>query len=251
MTDDPATGQQRRVDLRDGTHVLVRPIVPDDRALLVEGFERLSRRSRYLRFLHDVDALSEAQLKYFTEIDYDNHMAWIALDEDDPERPGIGVARYIRLAGEPDVAEAAVTVIDDYQGRGLGTLLLGILADSAVEAGIRVFRNYVLAENTGMLEIFADLGATERHVGHGVVEVDVPLPRDPQDLPDTPTGRVFKAVATRRVPALPFRFVPLFLRRQKEDEPDDVGDVTRGTSWEERPLLRDWLDAVLEPREPD
>src|SRR5947207_5929492 len=110
-----------RFTLRDGSPVVVRPILPEDRDRLVEGFARLSDESRYRRFGTPVRRLTDEQLRYLTEIDYETHMAWIALDPATPGEPGLGVARYVRLPGEPEVAEAAVTVVDSHQGLGLGT----------------------------------------------------------------------------------------------------------------------------------
>lgn len=99
------------------------------------------------------------------------------------------------MPDQPDVAEVAVTVLDAYQGRGLGTLLLGLLSRDAATHGIRTFRAYVLEHNAAMLRIFRDLGATvARHEG-SVLQVDVPVPEDAAMLPDTPTGRVFRTVA--------------------------------------------------------
>jgi hypothetical protein len=90
----------REIALRDGTPILVRPIVPKDR--LRAGFARLSQESRYRRFMTPLDSLSDQQLRYLTEIDYANHMAWGALDPTQPDQPGVGVARYIRLPRRPD-----------------------------------------------------------------------------------------------------------------------------------------------------
>ncbi len=126
-------------------------------------------------------------------------MAWVALDPSRPGHPGVGVARYIRLPGDPAVAEAAVTVVDDFQGRGVGTILLRLLAESALEQGIRSFRGYVLAANDPMVEILRDLGATVAREG-SLLRVDVPIPASPDELPDTPTGRVLKSVAKRQLP---------------------------------------------------
>lgn len=184
----------RKVTLRDGTSILLRPVLPEDRDRLRAGFARLSRLSRYQRFLTSQDTLSDEQLGYFTELDYVNHMAWGAVDPSQPDQPGVGVARYIRLAEEPTTAEAAVTVIDDYQGKGIGTVLLGLLARSARQHGIERFRGYVLAENLRMVEILRGLGATVVRDG-SLLRVDVPIPASPEELPDTPTGRVFKLVA--------------------------------------------------------
>jgi GNAT superfamily N-acetyltransferase len=141
-------------------------------------------------------------LRYLTEIDYVDHMAWVALDPTQASQPGLGVARYVRLAGDPTAAEAAVTVLDEHQGRGIGTILLALLASSARQHGIERFRGYVLSENLPMVEILRDLGATVVHEGT-LLQVDVPVPSSPEELPDTPTGRVFRSVAKRSLP--PFR----------------------------------------------
>jgi RimJ/RimL family protein N-acetyltransferase len=189
--------------LRDGSCVRVRPIRPEDRDRLREGLHRLSAASRYHRFLAAVSELSDEQLRYFTEVDQVNHLAWIALDPAVPGEPAVGVARCIRLPANPRIAEVAVTVLDTYQGRGLGTLLLGLLSRTAVARGIRTFRAYVDEDNEAMLRIFRDLGAQVGRTDSGVCHLDIPVPDDPDTLPDTATGRVFKAVAARRYePAL-------------------------------------------------
>jgi GNAT superfamily N-acetyltransferase len=192
----------REFALRDGSRVLVRPIRPEDKQALREGFQRLSARSRYRRFLSSLGQLSEQQVRHLTEVDYVDHMAWVAVDLSRPTRLGVGVARYIRLPEEPTAAEAAVTVLDGYQGRGIGTILLRMLAESAGAHGIRSFRGYVLAENVPMMEILDGLGAKVTQEGT-LLRVDVPIPPTPDQLPDTPTGRVFKSVARGELP--PFR----------------------------------------------
>jgi GNAT superfamily N-acetyltransferase len=154
-----------------------------------------------------IQRLSGDQLHYLTELDHRDHMAWGAVDPADPDERGLGIARYVRLPDEPEVAEAAVAVIDEFQTRGLGTILLGVLSRSAMENGIRTFRAYVLEENAPMLGIIRDLGAVLRPEGDGLLRVEMPLPWNPDDLPDTPVGRVFKAVAREMLPPLAVRFV--------------------------------------------
>jgi len=188
----PLRLEQYRTALRDGTLVLVRPIRPDDKGLLRNGFDRLSPASRYRRFLAPVEELSETELKYLTEIDYVDHFAWAAVRADRRDE-GMGVARYIRLKEEPHVAEAAVTVVDEYQGRGLGTLLLALLGAAALAAGVRFFRAYGLADNSPMRDLLDSLGARTEFDSPGVVRFDVPL--DPELLPDSPAGKVLNAVA--------------------------------------------------------
>jgi GNAT superfamily N-acetyltransferase len=191
----------RQFTLRDGSRIVVRPILPTDKERLRQGLAMLSQESRYRRFLTSLDTLSDRQLRYLTEIDYVSHMAWVALDAADPAHTGLGVARYIRLATDPTTAEAAVTVLDEHQGKGIGTILLGVLAESARRQGIERFRGYVLAENVPMVEILRELGATVAHDG-SLLRIDVPIPASPEELPDTPTGRVFKSLAKRELPGL-------------------------------------------------
>ena len=198
LVDAAAAGQDVEpvaTTLTDGTRALLRPILPTDRDRIARGMQELSPRSRLLRFHAPIDHLTDEQLRYLTEVDYDNHCAWVALDADHPDEPGMGVARYVRLEDEPDVAEAAVTVVDRYQGRGLGTLLLAVLAATAVARGLKVFRNYVLTDNDTMLDLFDRLGAHRVDEGYGVYRIDAPLPADVDELRDSAIGHVLKAAA--------------------------------------------------------
>lgn len=181
--------------LRDGSPVLIRPVTPEDKPLLREGFSRLSEESRYRRFMRPVKELSEADLDYLTRIDYTTHMAWVAVDPKSPEHPGLGVARYIQFAHEPSVAEVAITVVDSHQGRGLGTILLSVITRSAVQHGIEAFVAHVLMHNTPMLRLFQELGGTVTLDDPGVVAVRMPLPHRVEDLPRSPAGKVFREVA--------------------------------------------------------
>lgn len=173
---DPAWVEAHTLEasLSDGTPVVIRPILPDDKQRMIEGLRRLSPESRYLRFLRAVSDLSEAELAYLTEIDYHDHFAWAALAADQPGQPGIGVARYIRESPGSERAEAAVAVIDDYQGRGLGTLLLRLLAETAWEHGISTFVAYAAPVNARVLELVDLAGGVARAEGE-LVRVEVPL----------------------------------------------------------------------------
>lgn len=181
--------------LRDGTRVQVRPIRPEDRDQLQQGLHRLSPRSRYLRFHGPVAHLTDSQLRYLTEPDPERHRAFVAIDAGDPGRPGIGVARWVRLPHEPSVAEAAVTVADEQQGRGVGSLLLEVLAKSALENGIRAFRAYVLPDNQRMRELLAHLAVRPVLAEEGVLRFDVPLPVEPRTIPRAPVGRLLAVAA--------------------------------------------------------
>lgn len=183
--DSPVDDLRRDVRLADGTDVRLRPVRPNDQAALVEAFGRLSPESRLLRFFTPMSRLSPRQLQYLTHIDYVDHFAWAAFDRARVDEPGstpdglgIGVARYIRLDDEPDVAELAVAVVDDYQGRGLGTLLVEALVTVARERGIRRFCAFVRNENAPMLSVLHRFGASEVRDEPGVTRVDIPIEGD-------------------------------------------------------------------------
>jgi RimJ/RimL family protein N-acetyltransferase len=195
----PVDGAGQEVTLRSGDRVLVRPIRPDDKERLVEGFGRLSPESRYRRFFSPVAKLGEAQLRYLTEVDHHTHEALAALDPADGEP--LGVARFIRTEPDPRVAEVAVAVVDDWQGRGLGTELLHELAARAREEGVEQFSAFVLQENKPMLELLDELGDA-RVVGRepGVVEL---LTDVPEDGAPPAIGSAVRAVAGGRLAVAP------------------------------------------------
>jgi len=192
---EPDSAEETCGVLEDGTRVLFRPITPDDKELLQRGMEELSEESRYRRFFAAVNHLSEGQLSYFTELDHQNHVAWIGVLPDTPHQPAIGVARAIRLPENPEAAEAAVTVIDSYQRRGVGRALLQLLARSAIERGIRRFTMLVLGDNEPMLSLMHGLGAESDGFEGNVVRMHVPLPATIEELDQTPVPRVLRATA--------------------------------------------------------
>ncbi|MEX2622454.1 MAG: GNAT family N-acetyltransferase [Acidimicrobiia bacterium] len=177
---DPGWFEARSSELvlGDGTRVLIRPIRADDKQLLQEGIRHLSPESRYLRFLHYLERLTPAELRYLTEIDYRDHFAWVAISLDKPDHLGLGVARYIRDGNQPKQAEAAVAVIDDYQGRGLGRLLLTKLADSARENGIDAFIAYLAPESPVVKYLLDNVSAATTSNEDGLMRVVVPLGDD-------------------------------------------------------------------------
>lgn len=131
--------------------MLVRGVAPGDKALLQDAFERLSPRSRRLRFFVPKARLSEPELRYLTEVDGTNHLALVAtMTAHDGREQAVAVARYIRLGYRPDMAEAAITVADDYQGRGIGVQLFRRIMTAAAQRGVKVLRCEVLSENAGM-----------------------------------------------------------------------------------------------------
>ena len=185
--------------LRDGGRIRIRPIVPEDRELIRWGFEHLSDESRYRRFM-GLKHLSEHDLDYLTNIDYKDHFAWVAFAHDVPHEPGIGVARYVRDKNNPEEAEAAVAVLDDYHHRGIGTLLLEALAAVALENGIKRFTGYVLVENRPMKDLLNNLGAKLATDSPGVERMTLELPEQLDELRGSPLYRVLRAVARGEAP---------------------------------------------------
>ena len=151
----------------------VRPIVPADREGIAEALPRVSEQSKFRRFFRVVTSLSDRELDYLTEVDYRDHFAWIAHTIEPVA--GIGVARYIRLPDEPEVAEAAITVVDEYQQMGIGGILLELLSESAQANGIVIFRGYSLPENRPVLDSAARRGLSSI-TESGVARLDVELP---------------------------------------------------------------------------
>lgn len=182
------------VALRDGARVRLRPVVPDDKERLVQGLERMSPETRYRRFMTAVTRIPPRQLAYFTELDYVDHHAIAALALDEPGEPGIGVARFVRLADEPDVAEVAVTVVDDYHRRGLGTLLLQAVAAVALENGIRRFKAEILGENRAARRLVGRFGARIERSGYSCLFV-IDLAQQVDALRGTEAFELLRAMA--------------------------------------------------------
>jgi GNAT superfamily N-acetyltransferase len=162
-----------------GRHVRLRLLRPDDRERLSEGFYRLSDQGRYQRFLAAKTRLTGAELAYLTELDQQTHLAIGAseLTADGREGRGLGVARFICDPADPEVAEAAIAVVDDAQGQGLGRQLLSHLVEAARSRGVRRFRGEVLASNVAALRLLESVGTPVlKKVASGVTCVEVELP---------------------------------------------------------------------------
>jgi len=182
------------VTLADGSSAVLRTVQPRDKVLLRQGFDRLSPESRYARFLASKTALSDRDLRYLTEVDGERHFALGAVSLDPIGREeGLGIARFVRDDGDPEVAEPAVAVVDDAQGKGLGTLLLNRLAAAACERGVKRFKAVFLTENDRMRHLFENLVEgtpgglrLEYEEGITIAEMDVPEIRDVGGAPEVP-----------------------------------------------------------------
>jgi protein lysine acetyltransferase len=161
------------VALPDGTRLRLRPVFPDDMNRLLQASALASEQTRYRRFFSAGD-ISPATARYLTEVDYVDHFVWVAMDDDDVAVAGVS---YVRSQADPEVADISFSVFDEYQGRGVGTLLMGAIAVAAHHCGISHFTADVLAENRPMLAILdrAHMAwESEGQVLHGVSEVPDP-----------------------------------------------------------------------------
>jgi acetyltransferase len=140
-----------------GVDIFIRPIRPEDAPLLVELFESLSPRSIYLRFFTPLKRLSHSMLARFTQIDYDRHIALVALAESEINEKMLGVARVI-IGRNPREAEFSIVVSDPWHEKGIGAALLQRCVSIAQERGIQKIMGTVLAENTQMLALGRKLG---------------------------------------------------------------------------------------------
>jgi GNAT superfamily N-acetyltransferase len=142
--------------LPDGTQVRMRFIAPSDKALLAAGVAALSPQSRAQRFLAPKSRLTDEELRRFTELDGHDHVAIVAVHDDDPLRLA-GVARFVRDPLRPEEAELAVTVCDELQGMGLGHALGAALADVAKSLGVRRFTASLLGTNVAAHRLFRSI----------------------------------------------------------------------------------------------
>jgi RimJ/RimL family protein N-acetyltransferase len=163
--------------LPDGAVVLIRPIRPDDKALLADGLRRLSPQSAQRRFLTPKRSFSRAELRYLTEVDGRDHVALVVEYLADPVRRLIAVGRFVRLQDDLEAADVAFTVADDWQGRGVGSLLGEKLAAEARLLGIRRFTATMASDNVPAHRLMAKLTVQleQHHAGGGVDEVVLDL----------------------------------------------------------------------------
>ncbi|MFZ1865231.1 MAG: GNAT family N-acetyltransferase [Polyangiales bacterium] len=201
------------LELRDGSRLRLRQIRPSDKSALAMGFDQLTAASRYDRFMGHKTELTEDDLKYFTEVDGVDHFALAAFHiADSGQEEPIGTARFVRLRDHADVAEAAVTILDAYQSRGIGTLLLERLLGAAWERDIRWFHFELFSRNVGMKHLIETVSHDEvkfAYQGSGCVTAQfrVPEPDRTSVIPaiekDSPFRQMLRNLAKHRIVARP------------------------------------------------
>jgi RimJ/RimL family protein N-acetyltransferase len=142
--------------LRDGSTIEIRALRPDDRDDMLTAVGRTSTQSLRRRFFVPKRGFSENEVSFFMNIDFENHVAIVALLEEDDRPVIVGGGRYIVV--KPGQAEMAFVVVDEHQGKGIGTALLRHLIAVAHESGLHELTAEVLPENTAMLKVFSRFG---------------------------------------------------------------------------------------------
>ncbi|MGH8911802.1 MAG: GNAT family N-acetyltransferase [Acidimicrobiia bacterium] len=173
----------------DDSSVELIPLDNRHREVLADAFEDLSERSRYLRFMAPMPGLSPSDLTYLTDLDMTDHFAWGVLVDDRPA----AVGRYAKTG--PTTAEVAITVLDEFQGRRLGSLLIEVLAVVAAEADISTLEFEVLSENEAMLRILERFGA-KLTPDSGVVHAELAIAALPE--PPLSSSQLLDTVAMAR-----------------------------------------------------
>jgi RimJ/RimL family protein N-acetyltransferase len=142
--------------LRDGRSIVIRALRPDDRDDMLAAVGRSSAESLRRRFFVPKRGFSEAEIAFFMNIDFDNHVALVAEIEENNQAVIAGGGRYVVV--KPGQAEFAFAVVDTYQGSGIGSALLRHLITIARQAGLEELAAEVLPENTAMLKVFDRVG---------------------------------------------------------------------------------------------
>jgi RimJ/RimL family protein N-acetyltransferase len=159
--------------LPDGAPILIRPIRADDKRMLEDGLRQLSDESVHRRFLSPKSSFSRTELRYLTEVDGRDHVALVAEYPGHPVRRLIAVGRFVRLHGDPEVADVAIVVADDWQRRGLGLTLGDELVAEARRLGIRRFSATMASDNVPAHKLMKKLTTRleSHHAGSGVDEL--------------------------------------------------------------------------------
>jgi CRP-like cAMP-binding protein len=160
------------IRLRDGTRLMLRPVLPGDRERTVHGHVYFSSETLYRRFM-SARVPTEALMHYLAEVDYVDHFVWVVTDGDDP----VADARFVRDENDRTVAEIAFTVADAYQGRGIGSFLIAALSIAAWANGVEKFTARMLSDNAPMRAIIDNYGACWEREDVGVITTVIDVPR--------------------------------------------------------------------------
>jgi RimJ/RimL family protein N-acetyltransferase len=165
-----------KYELADGTIISTAFVCPEDADRLVRGYKKLSLKTKMLRFHYGKNNLSSYEKDYLVNVDNYNHLAIGTVDLNNSYDVGIAVIRYIRDETDPTKAEVALTVIDEYQNRGIGIHLYNEMIEYACKNGIKLLINCVMKENTAMLKILEKIGGELKDSSGNQYRIEVKLP---------------------------------------------------------------------------
>jgi RimJ/RimL family protein N-acetyltransferase len=169
----PALFMRERITLRDGRKVMLRPIDRSDAPKLIDLHNHLSAESQYFRFFGPKPKLTPSEAEYLASVDFLDRFAIVAEVSEDKEKHLVGVGRFD--INEPNYAESAIVVRDDYQGAGLGTAILERMREVAKGRGLHAFTAEILAENSKMIDLLVGNGFEVESPKDGIVRVLAPI----------------------------------------------------------------------------
>jgi len=178
---------------KDNTYLCFKVLEHEDRDKFIEGFKKLSRKTVYHRFFGFMKELSKQQIDDLLNTDEKNHVAWAAFDIVDDDTIGIGVGRFRRSKDNPSEAELALTVIDEYQDKGVGTILLAIMYYLASILEIDILTGIIMSDNSKLIRRFKELDAEMTRVGTEY-EMRLPIYKNFDDIPKTRYSRILMPV---------------------------------------------------------
>ena len=179
--------------IKDNTYICFKTLGKDDREKFIAAFKRLSQKTVYQRFFGFMKELTDKQVENFLNTDKKDHLAWAAFDLIGDDTIGIGVGRFKRSEINPNEAELALTVLDEYQDKGIGSVLLAIMYYLASILEINILTGIILSDNFLLIRRFKELGAKMDRIGNEY-EMRLPIYKDFDALPNTKYSRIIKTI---------------------------------------------------------
>ena len=179
--------------IKDNTYICFKTLGKDDREKFIAAFKRLSQKTVYQRFFGFMKELTDKQVEDFLNTDKKDHLAWAAFDLIGDDTIGIGVGRFKRSEINPNEAELALTVLDEYQDKGIGSVLLAIMYYLASILEINILTGIILSDNFLLIRRFKELGAKMDRIGNEY-EMRLPIYKDFDALPNTKYSRIIKTI---------------------------------------------------------
>lgn len=183
----PADRPRADVPISDGSLLTLSPLLKSDRRLLEEGITEMSEESKYTRFGQGVGRLSGKELDYLSDVDQRNHVAWGAV----LGQTAVGVGRYI-VADDLGCAELAITVVDEFQDRGIGRALFQALVAVARHDGVAELCLEATTDNAAVVHVMKDLAMSVVAVD-GAIEARLEV----DQIPGAQLDELFVSVLTR------------------------------------------------------